>query len=159
MAKEIERKYIVTGMEWSNYYFRFERLFQGYLTKDSGLVTRVRTTETKAWLTIKTPNKGITRDEYEYEIPLLDARAIMDHLPTSQILRKIRHSLHFAGKIWTVDVFEGSLTGLVMAEIELNSETEQIVVPHWVGQDVSTNPRFYNSNLVGKKLSDLIEVQ
>ena len=108
---------------------------------------RVRVAGTQAYLTIKGPTVGITRSEFEYPIPLTEAEAMLDTLCNGPLIEKTRHREEFAGRTWEVDVFHGDNDGLVVAEIELASETEEFVRPPWASREVSDDPRYFNNNL------------
>jgi len=146
MAAEIERKYLVDVAAWkpagAGIHFK-----QGYLNSQKERVVRVRLEGSVARLTIKGVTKGITRAEFEYEIPLEDAVALLD-LCEQPLIEKRRHEETFGGKTWEIDVFLGDNAGLVIAEVELTSEDETPALPPWVRQDVSSDARYYNNNLL-----------
>ncbi|WP_306599677.1 CYTH domain-containing protein [Geothrix sp. 21YS21S-2] len=147
MAKEIERKYQVKLDAWvpqgEGIHFK-----QGYLNSQKERVVRVRIEGTRAKLTIKGITTGVTRSEFEYSIPVEDAALLLDNLCEQPLIDKHRHKeVHF-GKTWEIDVFHGLNEGLVVAEIELASEDEAITLPAWVGPEVSSDPRYFNSNLL-----------
>ena len=146
MGKEIERKFLVTGTEYRNLaqgvYYR-----QGYLNTDALHTVRVRTIGNKGYFTIKGKNDGISRLEYEYEIPVAEANELLDKLCIRPLIEKTRYKIPFAGHVWEVDEFAGENEGLVVAEIELPTEDAPFDKPAWIGQEVSLDPRYYNSNL------------
>jgi len=146
MAAEIERKYLVDVAAWkpagAGIHFK-----QGYLNSQKERVVRVRIEGTVARLTIKGVTTGITRAEFEYEIPLEDAVALLD-LCEQPLIEKRRHKETFGGKTWEIDVFLGDNAGLVIAEVELTSEDETPALPPWVQEDVSGDARYYNNNLI-----------
>ncbi|HTQ34272.1 MAG TPA: CYTH domain-containing protein [Stellaceae bacterium] len=146
MANEIERKFLVDMKRWrpsaAGMLYR-----QGYLSSAKERVVRVRIAGTQAYLTVKGPTVGITRSEFEYVIPLADATAMLDSLCDGPQIEKTRHREDFAGRVWEVDVFHGDNEGLVIAEIELASVTEDFERPPWAGREVSDDPRYYNNNL------------
>jgi CYTH domain-containing protein len=147
MAKEIERKYLLDLSKWTpmNEGTHFK---QGYLNAQKERVVRVRIEGAKAKLTIKGITTGVTRAEFEYLIPVEDASILLDNLCEQPLIDKHRHKeVHF-GKTWEIDVFHGENEGLVVAEIELASEDEKIEFPAWVGAEVSSDPRYFNSNLL-----------
>ena len=150
MAKEIERKFRVDPT-WQppGPGVAFE---QGYLSSHPDRVVRVRIEGTTAKLTIKGATTGVTRAEYEYAIPVDDARAILQ-ICEQPIISKRRHVVMHDGKKWEVDVFAGDNAGLVIAELELASETESFTRPPWLREEVSADPRYYNSNLVAAPYS------
>ncbi|MDE6578580.1 MAG: CYTH domain-containing protein [Muribaculaceae bacterium] len=119
---------------------------QGYLDKTPEHTIRVRIMNNKGFLTIKGKNKGATRMEFEYEIPLEDAKAMME-LCQKGIIEKIRYCVPFEGYIWEIDEFKGSREGLVIAEIELPAADTVYGLPPFVGKNVTGDPKYYNSNL------------
>jgi adenylate cyclase len=145
MGKEIERKFLVDKRLWCNE-GRPKRLVQGYILSDELATVRVRIAEDKAYLTIKSNTNRFSRDEFEYEIPLEDAQNMLK-LCKDFPVAKTRWTLDFEGKTWEVDVFEGENEGLVMAEIELQFETETFELPPWIASEVSHDARFFNSYL------------
>ena len=152
MGKEIERKYLVKVAAWvpkdAGIHFK-----QGYLNSQKERVVRVRIEGDVAKLTIKGITKGVTRSEFEYSIPVEDAGLLLDNLCEQPLIDKHRHKeVHF-GKTWEIDVFHGLNEGLVVAEIELGSETEAITLPDWAAAEVSSDPRYFNSNLLKNPFS------
>jgi adenylate cyclase len=145
MAAEIERKYRVNGDTWRAS-GEAVRITQGYLSQDPERTVRVRIAGERAWLTIKGRNQGITRSEYEYEVPLADARKLLE-LCLPGVIDKTRHRVSHAGHVWEVDVFHGENAGLVVAEVELADEADTPELPPWVGAEVSGDPRYFNSCL------------
>lgn len=145
MAKEIERKFLVDLAKWKRY-GETVKMEQVYLSIENNKVVRVRIANQKAFLTIKGNLEGITRDEFEYEIPLDDAKQMMK-MRVGYPIRKTRYIEEIGGKIWEVDVFEDENKGLVVAEIELNSEDETFEKPIWALNEVSTDERYFNFNL------------
>jgi CYTH domain-containing protein len=147
MGTEIERKFLLTRDDWRKLaggtYYR-----QGYLNSQKERTVRVRTIDDKGFLTIKGISVGATRMEYEYEIPGKDANVLLYELCEQPIIEKNRYKIEFAGFIWEVDEFFGENDGLIVAEIELESEDQQFDKPDWVGDEVSGDPRYFNSNLI-----------
>jgi adenylate cyclase len=150
MASEIERKFLVQGDGWRA--GAQQRLCQCYLNRDKARTVRVRIAGDKAFLTIKGVTRGATRAEFEYEIPMQDAQQMLA-LSDGPILEKIRHVLVHEGSRWEVDEFLGDNAGLVIAEIELQSEDQPFSRPPWLGQEVTNDNRYYNSNLAGHPYS------
>lgn len=148
MAREIERKFTVKN---DNYKKDTKGLLykQGYLSRLPGCIVRVRTAGDKAFLTIKGPNVGVTRSEFEYPIPYDDALSLFA-LCNNGFIEKLRYKVSYKGMVWEVDEFLGDNKGLVIAEIELESENQSFDLPPWVGDEVTGNPRYYNSNLIEK---------
>ena len=148
MALEIERKFLVDAKKISALNLAGgEKIFQGYLSTDKNKTVRVRVKNNRGFLTIKSANVGIVRKEFEYEIPVADAEEILK-LCAPNVLQKVRYKVEYAGKIFEVDIFSGRHQGLILAEVELNSQTEEIDLPDWLGEEVSDNPKYFNSNLV-----------
>jgi adenylate cyclase len=145
MGREIERKFLVTSDAWRAG-APGTPIRQGYLSLDPERTVRVRLAGEKAFLTVKGLTRGATRDEFEYPIPAADAAAMLDGLCLA-VIEKTRHRVDFGGTLWDVDVFAGASAGLVLAEIELESEGSTIRRPGWLGQEVTDDPRYYNSNL------------
>ena len=147
MALEIERKFLVETEKISALNLTCgEKIFQGYLSTDKNKTVRVRVKNNRGFLTIKSANVGIVRKEFEYEIPVADAEEILK-LCAPNVLQKVRYKVEYAGKIFEVDIFSGRHQGLILAEVELNSPTEIVDLPEWIGEEVSDNPKYYNSNL------------
>lgn len=147
MGVEIERKFLVVGDAWRAQVSSSTRIVQGYLTEGGEVTVRVRVRGDKGYLTIKGKSQGISRSEYEFEIPADEADAMLADLAQGPVVEKTRHLVEVDGHTWEVDVFAGANEPLVMAEIELPSDDEQFTVPSWAGQDVSDDPRYYNVNL------------
>ena len=144
MAFEIERKFLVLGEAWRQ--GSGTLLAQGYLNRDKERTVRVRIAGKQAFLTIKGANAGATRAEFEYEIPLADARELLA-LSDGPVVQKSRRIIRHEGFDWEVDEFLGDNAGLVVAEIELQSEDQAFAKPDWVGREVTDDPRYYNSSL------------
>ncbi|MCL1894537.1 MAG: hypothetical protein FWG02_09980 [Holophagaceae bacterium] len=146
MHSEIERKFLVNTNLWQPK-DKGELYVQGYITANAKRVVRVRIGGKLAFLCIKSLVSNITRTEFEYEIPVLDAEALLESFCKKPLVKKHRHKeLHF-GKLWEIDVFHAENDGLVVAEIELESEEEEIILPEFVVRDVSTDQRYFNFNL------------
>ncbi|MDB2627022.1 CYTH domain-containing protein [Schleiferiaceae bacterium] len=146
MAKEIERKFLVAHQAWRESVNTIHVYRQGYLSYDSERTVRVRATEVTGYLTIKGITEGLTRDEFEYEIPLADALALLQ-LCERPAIEKKRYIVPNGAHVWEVDVFEGVNEGLVVAEIELGSEDEAFEKPSWLGNEVSGDRKYSNSAL------------
>jgi len=153
MALEIERKFLVTGDGWRAG-ARIRAIAQAYLTPPGPTSVRVRIQDGQATLTIKGESRGAVRDEFEYPLPLADAEAMLALCPQQPLVKK-RHEIRHAGKLWQVDVFEGALAGLVVAEVELNRPDEPVILPDWVGREVTEDPRYRNSTLIASGLAGL----
>jgi adenylate cyclase len=146
MGIEIERKFLVKNDSWRAVADAGQECRQGYLVAEKGKSVRVRIMGEKAFLTIKGETQGITRSEFEYEIPPADAEALLQ-LCGGAVLEKRRHIVHYGGMDWEVDVFGGTHLGLVLAEIELEEEGQVFEWPDWLGEEVSSNPRYFNAVL------------
>ncbi|MDA9279095.1 CYTH domain-containing protein [Schleiferiaceae bacterium] len=146
MAKEIERKFLVAHQAWRESVNTIHVYRQGYLSYDSERTVRVRATEVTGYLTIKGITEGLTRDEFEYEIPLADALALLQ-LCERPAVEKKRYIVPNGAHVWEIDVFEGVNEGLVVAEIELDSEDEAFDKPNWLGNEVSGDRKYSNSAL------------
>jgi adenylate cyclase len=143
---EIERKFLVPDRRFLSG-LEGERLTQGYIASTERATVRVRIGGTRAWLTLKGRTEGISRREFEYEIPLAHAEACIADLCTGPVIDKTRYRVAHNAHVWEVDVFHGDNEGLVLAEIELTREDECFECPSWLGAEVSGDPRYYNSNL------------
>jgi len=146
MAVEIERKFRITGIDFLTS-FEGERLTQGYLSHDPRATVRLRLQGAQAWLTVKGETRGATRSEFEYPIPAADARAMLEEMCPSGVIDKTRYRVPVGDHIWEVDVFHGDNDGLVVAEVELEHEDQPFQRPPWLGEDVTDDPRYYNSAL------------
>ena len=147
MGIEIERKYLVAGDGWRDLVKTTQQLRQGYLTAGSGVTVRIRTVDDRTgYLTIKSGGSALARAEFEYEIPVTDARQMLGYSRGAQI-EKIRHSLDLPGGDWVIDEFQGRHTGLMIAEVELQSPTGTLDLPDWIGDEVTGDPQYYNSSL------------
>jgi adenylate cyclase len=146
MAKEIERKFLVNGIEWKNL-AKGTEYRQGYLSTVKERTVRVRTIDNTGYLTVKGISTGATRLEYEYEISVADAHEMLDKLCERPLIEKKRYKIEFGGLIWEVDEFFGENEGLLVAEVELQDENQDIRRPEWIGKEVTGDPRYFNSNL------------
>lgn len=147
MPLEIERKFLVNKAQWEELAKSSGEIYrQGYLLTDPQKTIRVRQTPDKGFLTIKGLSVGATRAEFEYEIPFSEAQELLDQFSVSE-LSKIRYKIIFDDKLWEVDKFLGENKGLIIAEIELQSEDEIFTIPDWLENEVTGEEKFYNSNL------------
>lgn len=153
MNQEIERKFLVNHTKW-NQLTKEEGTYlkQSYLSTNPDKTIRVRVLGEKGFITIKGKQVGLTRPEFEYEIPLQDAIKMID-LFGENVIEKTRYNIHIKNHLWEVDVFDGDNKGLIVAEIELSSETETFEKPNWIEKDVSKEPKYYNSNLQNSPFS------
>ncbi len=145
MKIETERKFLLSGDGWKEgataIHFK-----QAYVNEPGENTVRVRIEGERGVLTIKSKTKGISRQEYEYEIPLEDAEGLLKICRTP-VVEKYRYKVKYAGHLWEIDEFVGTNAGLVMAEIELSSEDEYFEKPEWIGEEVTADKRYYNSHL------------
>lgn len=150
MAKEIERKFLLSADTWREAVTHKVEIRDGLLAFRDGRKIRVRFCDEKATLSVKGPKKGLTRDEFEYEIPSSDGLALLEDHCDGAILRKTRHFVPHDGLVWTVDEFHGVHAGLVLAEIELQSEDAEFSKPAWLGKEVSGKSQYRQSTLFKK---------
>ncbi|MEN8133434.1 MAG: CYTH domain-containing protein [Pseudomonadota bacterium] len=146
MGTEIERKFMVKEGPWREAIAKTYR--QGYLSTVKERTVRVRTINGKGYLTVKGITVGATRLEFEYEIPYEDAEKLLDSLCEKPLIEKDRYTLYHGGFVWEVDVFFGDNEGLIVAEVELQSEDQVFERPDWVTDEVTNDPRYYNANLI-----------
>ncbi len=149
MGVEIERKYLVRDAAVVAA-LPGTRMVQGYLSVDPERTVRVRVSGTRACLNVKGSSSasGTSRAEFEYEIPLADAEELLDGLALRPLIQKTRYRIDAGALTWEIDVFAGDNEGLVVAEIELPSESTAVVLPDWVGEEVTGDARYYNASLV-----------
>lgn len=147
MGIEIERKFLVDTRKFAEVSPKSSRTMrQGYLNRTPGRTVRVRVEGTEARLTVKGAATGLVRPEFEYSIPLEDAESLFA-LCDGPLVEKVRHLVDYAGLTWEVDVFSGDNSGLVVAELELDSEEQTFEMPPWVGREVTGEVRYHNSHL------------
>jgi adenylate cyclase len=147
MAKEIERKFLVKGEDWK-VLAKGTSYRQGYLNSIKERTVRVRTIADKGFLTVKGITTGATRSEFEYEIPAADANAMLTEFCEKPLIEKNRYKIQAGLHVWEIDEFFGENQGLIVAEVELASEDQAFEKPGWVGQEVTGDPRYFNSNLI-----------
>lgn len=144
MAVEIERKFLLNSDLWRQQVAQSTRFRQGYLIGAKHASVRVRIEGDKANINIKSATLGVTRQEYEYPVPLVDAEELLDSLCDKPLIEKTRHLVVVGEHHWEIDEFHGDNQGLVVAEIELHHEDEDFTKPQWLGKDVSDDKRYYN---------------
>ncbi len=149
MGIEIERKFLV-DRDTLPELGQGVTISQGYIETTSNTAVRARVKGDKGYLTLKGENTGISRSEFEYEIPVAEAQAIISTLCNGKTVEKTRYEYMVAGHVWEVDFFHGANDGLVLAEIELNDESESFILPQWAIEEVTGLPQYYNSNLLHK---------
>ena len=152
MPQEIERKFLVRDESWrvpgTGTLYR-----QGYLSTVPERSVRVRLIRDKGYLTVKGASSGAARAEYEYEIPGVEAREMLDNLCERPLIEKTRYCVEFQGLTWEIDEFEGSNAGLVIAEVELEKADQAVSLPDWVGKEVTGDRRYYNASLIAEPYS------
>ena len=147
MAKEIERKYLVKDLSFKSMTSDIIHICQGYISRRPEGTVRVRIKGNRGFITIKGKNAGVSRDEWEYEIPLADAEEMLTRVCEGTVIDKHRHIVEYHGFTWEIDVFHGSHEGLIIAEIELPSADTAFPLPPFIAEEVTGNPDYYNSNL------------
>jgi adenylate cyclase len=147
MAIEIERKFLLKNDDWRG--LAIGTIYQqGYILAQDKLTSiRLRIIDADAYLTIKSKTEGISRNEFEYPIPLEDAKIMLNTLCNRPLIEKIRYKIKQEDLIWEIDEFKGENEGLILAEVELINENQTINLPHWVGKEVTNDSRYYNVNL------------
>lgn len=147
MATEIERKFLVNGDSWKEAAMSRSRLTQAYLMTGEDRSLRVRIeNENRATLCLKVGASSLSREEFEYPIPMTDARAMVKRA-VGNVIEKTRHLIHHHGYLWEVDVYHGTYDGLVVAEVELEQADEAPPLPDWVGLEVTADKRYSNASL------------
>ena len=147
MAKEIERKFLVFNDDYRSLATSCRHIVQAYLNRDPRATVRIRITDNEAYLTVKGRNEGAVRDEWEYQIPVSDAQAMIERCASGRVIDKLRYLVPWHGHIWEVDVFGEDLNGLITAEVELSSADETVDLPLFIGEEVTGDPRYSNSSL------------
>ncbi|QHV98150.1 CYTH domain-containing protein [Spirosoma endbachense] len=146
MGIEIERKFLVKGTDWKQV-GKGQFYQQGYLSNHPDRTVRVRRVDDQGYITIKGKTSGASRSEYEYPIPIEDALEMLHELCEKPIIVKVRYRIPYEGLVWEVDEFQGENQGMVVAEVELSSADQTISLPDWVGQEVTSEAKYYNANL------------
>ncbi len=147
MPKEIERKFLIDLQKLNNLDNGIT-IKQGYISTTNNTVVRIRMADKNAYLTLKGENKGITRTEFEYQIPVKDAEEMITELCNGPVIEKTRYLIPLSKHTWEIDIFHGDNDGLAVAEIELTDENESIDIPEWITIEVSGDEKYYNSNLL-----------
>ncbi|MDP4291434.1 MAG: CYTH domain-containing protein [Bacteroidota bacterium] len=158
MAKEIERKFRVRNESFKA--FSTGVLYrQGYLSRDIERTVRIRVSGENAFITIKGMTNGFERLEFEYPILLEDANQMLEAICIKPLIEKLRYKVMCNGHLWEVDEFIGDNEGLIVAEVELESNDEEVVIPDWIGEEVTGDPRYYNSNMVTNPFKNWSDIQ
>lgn len=155
MKYEIERKFLLKSNDWEKENSTGVLYKQAYLVTNKNRSVRIRITETSGYITIKggLQDGTISRLEYEYEIPVQDAKEIFDNLCEEGKIEKTRYKIPYENHIWELDVFHGLNEGLITIEVELENEDEEVILPPWVGQDVSHEQKYSNGSLAKEPFS------
>lgn len=153
MAVETEKKFLLSTRPPALFTNGLE-ICQGYMPSAGAHLVRVRIYGEKGYLTVKGPTRNGTRPEFEYEVPLSDARQMLELFCKKPYIQKIRHIVDYQGFTWEIDVFKGENDGLIVAEIELDNIHRSFPIPEWVGTEVTGDPRYFNSNLLRHPYKD-----
>jgi CYTH domain-containing protein len=154
MPVEIERKFLVKNDTWRARVTHTERLRDGLVAREGDLKVRVRCYGKRTTLCVKSGRQGLAREEFEYDIPRDHAEAIFAHC-TGRILEKTRHYVPGPSGVWEIDVYHDALEGIVIAEIELDSETASVDRPEWLGEEITGDPRYSKTNMLDAHLRAL----
>jgi CYTH domain-containing protein len=149
---EIERKFLVSNDEWRRCAVGSVNIRDGLIAAYKDRKVRVRIAGDLATVAVKGPRTGIVRPEFEYEIPLTDAERMLSSICADDALQKQRFFVEEAGAIWHVDVYCGLLQGVVIAEVELKDETQELIIPGWVGKEVTGDPFYRKVNMRARAL-------
>jgi len=147
MGREIERKFLVNNNAYKSL-AEGVLYYQGFLSTSKERVVRIRIVNEDAFLTIKGSSAGAKRTEFEYKIPVEEARIMLDEMCEKPIIIKHRYKVEVGNMVWEVDEFLEENKGLVIAEVELQDEYQELKLPKWVGKEVTNDPRYYNANLI-----------
>ena len=156
MAQEIERKFLVADPSFLKP-LTGSQIKQGYIAGKERSAARIRIRDSGAFLTLKSETRGITRSEFEYEIPLADAEEMLETLCAPPHIEKTRYVVEWKGHTWEIDVFHGGNEGLIVAEIELATADQAFEKPPWLGREVSQDARYFNSNLAHCPCGDWLD--
>jgi len=154
MSLEIERKFLVFNDDWKMSVTRAIRIRDGLVASNNGQKVRVRIADSTATITLKSRRRGMTRSEFEYPIPLSDAEEILRVMCNGEVLEKVRHCVPHAGVVWHVDVYQGILSGVVIAEVELRSTDQQIECPNWVEKEVTEESAYRKINMRAQRMAN-----
>lgn len=153
MAKEIERKFLVINNLYESMAETCHHIVQGYVSLRKEGTVRVRILDDRAFITVKGVTRGIERDEWEYPVPVDDARQMLERVTEGAVIDKERFVVPYGGHVWEVDRFSGDCSGLVLAEVELGSPDQTVSLPPFIGAEVTGDPRYYNSSLAAGRSS------
>src|ERR1700722_16936617 len=153
MPLEIERKFLVANDVWKTSMARSIRIRDGLIASNNGHKARVRISDAQATITLKSRRIGPTRSEFEYAIPYSDAEEMLRTMCDGHVLDKVRHFVPHAGATWYVDVYDGILDGIVLAEIELERADQKVELPAWIGKEVTGDPSYRKVNLLAQRIA------
>ena len=159
MPLEIERKLLLANDDWKSWVTRRIRIRDGLIASNNGNKARVRISDSNATITLKSRRRGPSRTEFEYPISYSDAEEMLRSLCDGQVLDKVRHVIIHAGAVWHIDVYEGILHGVVLAEVELQQADQKLDLPGWVGEEVTGDPSYRKINMLTQRIVDLRESQ
>jgi len=148
MGVEIERKFLTRNDSWRAKVERSLPMRQGYLHRANDSAIRVRICGDQAHINIKKTEDGIRRLEFEFDIPMHEAEELLEKVAMEPQIQKTRHEMRFGDHLWEIDEFHGDNAGLIVAEIELDDPDEPFERPEWLGEEVSQDRRYFNSNLI-----------
>lgn len=158
MATEIERKFLLANDGWRMQYTRRRRIRDGLIATAVGRKVRVRAYDDRATLTVKAKIGDLTDAEYEYEIPLADAEELLANHCDGRVLSKTRYDVPYEGFIWEIDEYDGALSGVVLAEVELSREDAEVSLPPWAGAEITGRSEYKKSNMHAARLAALATV-
>jgi CYTH domain-containing protein len=159
MPLEIERKFLLANDDWKSHVARRIHIRDGLIGNTNGNKARVRIADATATITLKSRRRGPIRTEFEYAIPYSDALEILQTMCDGRVLEKIRHVISYAGLSWHVDVYEGMLKGVVLAEVELQHADQELDLPSWIGKEVTNDPSYRKVHMERLRVAALAESQ
>jgi CYTH domain-containing protein len=159
MPLEIERKFLLANDDWKSHIAQRIHIRDGLIANTNGNKARVRIADAEATITLKSRRSGPIRTEFEYAMPYSDALEILQTMCDGRVLEKIRHVICYAGLSWHVDVYEGILQGVVLAEVELQHADQELDLPSWIGKEVTDDPSYRKVNMERLRVVALAESQ
>jgi len=154
MSLEIERKFLVANEGWKTAVIRSVRIRDGLIANNKGHKARVRIANDVATIALKSRRRGLVRTEFEYTIPYADAEEMLRTMCDGNVLDKVRHFVSYEGNNWYIDVYEGVLSGVVLAEIELTDAGQEFSLPYWIGAEVTSDPRYRKINMLADRVAN-----
>ena len=158
MAVEIERKFLVRDESWREHIVRRQEIRDGLIAVANGRKVRVRICDQRATLTVKAKTEGLANAEFEYEIPFADAEDLLAHHCLRANLSKTRYFVPYGKYVWQIDVYKGILAGVVLAEVELPSETAEPELPPWIEREVTGDPAYKKINMVNARMANASDI-